>query len=413
MRRAVAGRAVLGVADQMMPAPNQIILGHNLLVLRTWPDACMDSCVVDPPYGLKFMGKAWDADVPKAIIWKQVLRVLKPGGHLLSFFGTRTYHRGVCAIEDAGFEIRDQIGYCYGSGFPKSLDISRAIDKAAGAKRKVIGKDQYANRGAGINGATFKMANSTSAKRGDITAPSTDAAKQWSGWGTAIKPAWEPIVLARKPIKGTVAENVIKHGTGGLNVDGCRIGNDEMKCAKSDGTFKSANLAMACHNTGRVNAGIKTGRWPANLIHDGGPEVLDLFPGEGDKSAARFFYCPKASRTERDAGCTTMPRAVLARSCQAIAEAERGNVVEHEAGAFNQARLVYNDHATVKPLSLMRYLCRLITPPGGLVLDPFVGSGSTAIAAMQEGFQYLGIDSDSKSVEIAKARLAHWSTHND
>ena len=141
MRRAVAGRAVLGVADQMMPAPNQIILGHNLLVLRTWPDACMDSCVVDPPYGLKFMGKAWDADVPKAIIWKQVLRVLKPGGHLLSFFGTRTYHRGVCAIEDAGFEIRDQIGYCYGSGFPKSLDISRAIDKAAGAKRKVIGKD--------------------------------------------------------------------------------------------------------------------------------------------------------------------------------------------------------------------------------------------------------------------------------
>jgi len=291
------------------------ICGHNLLILKRLPDARIDAVVTDPPYGLKFMGKAWDHDVPKAALWRQVLRVLKPGGHLLSFFGTRTYHRGVCAIEDAGFEIRDMIEWVYAQGFPKSLNLPGGI-------------------------------------------------------GTGLKPSHEPIVLARKPLEGTVAGNVLKHGTGGMNVDGCRIGDAK--------------------------------RWPANLIHDGSPEVLACFPQAGKESAARYFYCAKASRAERDAGCEKMEAKQIYNCDNSWGGLEIFGTTD---GGRSPAR---NNHATVKPLALMRYLCRLITPPGGLVLDPFCGSGSTCVAAMQEGFSWLGIDRDAHSIEIAEARMAHW-----
>lgn len=370
----------------MKPPTDSIICGHNLLILKQWPDACVDAVVTDPPYGLKFMGKAWDHDVPKVALWREVLRVLKPGGHLLSFFGTRTYHRGVCTIEDAGFEIRDQIGWAYGSGFPKSLDISKVIDRRAGFWRGKAGKPISSN--CAMSGPNYA--------RTDKGKPVSTAAKQWSGWGTALKPAWEPIVLARKPLEGRVIDNVLKHGTGGLSVDGCRVGTDNTECRHHTAGIWNSEAENNVH-------GSKCGRWPANLIHDGSPEVTELLG-----AARRFFYCAKASRAERNAGLDECEDAVLARSCQAIAECKRGNVVGRESGAFNKARVVKNNHPTVKPLALMRYLCRLITPPAGVVLDPFCGSGSTCIAAMQEGFHYIGIEREAAFVEIAEARLNHW-----
>jgi site-specific DNA-methyltransferase (adenine-specific) len=276
------------------------------------PDCSVDAIVTDPPYGLSFMGKKWDYDVPSVDVWAECLRALKPGGHLLAFAGTRTQHRMAVRIEDAGFEIRDMIAWVYGSGFPKSLNL----------------KDE------------------------------------WQGWGTALKPALEPITVARKPLVGTVAENVLQHGTGAINVDGGRV---------------------------------EGGRWPANFIHDGSEEVVGLFPQSnggafpkksniptgkhydggwgavdnkertemGSGSAARFFYCAKASK------------------------ADRGE----------------NHHPTVKPTDLMRYLCRLVTPPNGIVLDPYNGSGSTGCAAVLEGFQYIGIEREAEYIAISEKRI--------
>ncbi len=338
----------------------QLHHGDCLEVLRTMPDASVDSVVTDPPYGLAFMGKRWDYDVPSVEIWYECLRVLKPGGHLLAFAGTRTQHRMAVRIEDAGFEIRDMIAWVYGSGFPKSLDVSKAIDKAAGAERtEIIGKS--ARHGGGIvgNGSSYEVSPEVPM----LYAPATDAAQQWAGWGTTLKPALEPITVARKPLAGTVAANVLEHGTGALNVEGCRVG----------------------------------GRWPANLIHDGSEEVVaGLFPQSkdgvagkrsgvahvtlhglaacdepwggygGEGSVARFFYCAKASKANRDDG---------------------------------------NNHPTVKPTDLMRYLCRLVTPPGGIVLDPFMGSGSTGKAAMLEGFGFIGIEREAAYRAIAERRI--------
>ena len=314
-------------------------------MLRTLPDCSVDSVVTDPPYGLSFMGKKWDYDVPSVEVWKECLRVLKPGGHLLAFAGTRTQHRMAVRIEDAGFEIRDMIAWVYGSGFPKSHNL----------------KDE------------------------------------WQGWGTALKPALEPITVARKPLKGTVAENVLAHGTGAINVDGCRVGTEGGETHK--GGFQKSYVG---DKVDYENHGVQTnltpkGRWPANLIHDGSEEVVGLFPvtgaskatprnngefksvakgrdlphvtfGHDDNggSAARFFYCAKASKRDRDEG---------------------------------------NTHPTVKPTDLMRYLCRLVTPPDGIVLDPFMGSGSTGKAAMLEGFEFIGIEREAEYVEIAKARI--------
>jgi site-specific DNA-methyltransferase (adenine-specific) len=347
-------------------------LGNCLDTLKLMADSSVDSIVTDPPYGLSFMGKKWDYDVPSVEIWAECLRVLKPGGHLLAFAGTRTQHRMAVRIEDAGFEIRDVIAWVYGSGFPKSLDVSKAIDKAAGAEREVVGRnpnDRDANSAIDFNGKG----------NGFITAPATEAARQWQGWGTALKPALEPITVARKPLGGTVAANVLEHGTGALNIDGCRVG------------------------------GVESGRWPANLIHDGSDEVLAGFPvtksgaltggtneyQSSEGSAARFFYCAKASKKDRDAGLEGFE--------EKAAPASSGNRLER-MGSKSGPRA--NIHPTVKPTDLMGYLCRLVTPPGGIVLDPFMGSGSTGKAAVREGFRFIGCEMSPEYMAIADARIA-------
>jgi site-specific DNA-methyltransferase (adenine-specific) len=345
--------------------------GDALAVLRKMPSDSMDSIVTDPPYGLAFMGKKWDYDVPDEAIWRECLRVLKPGGYLLAFAGTRTQHRMAVRIEDAGFEIRDLIAWVYGSGFPKSLDVSKAIDKAAGAD------------------------------------PATDAARQWHGWGTALKPAMEPVTVARKPLVGTVAANVLTHGTGALNIDGTRIQTSAVDFAKlfagvdairKRGGVMGNSWANRSDLSG-ANPANPLGRWPANLIHDGSDEVMELFPQAGGGSVARFFYCAKANQKERDAGCDAVkqkPRDETRR------EGDPGGDNPRNRGANPRS----NHHPTVKPVALMRYLCRLVTPIGGVVLDPFAGSGSTGIAALAEGMQFIGIEREAEYVQIAKSRLA-------
>lgn len=392
----------------------KIVQGDCIEVMKAMDECSVDSIVTDPPYGLRFMGKKWDYDVPETAVWAECLRVLKPGGHLLAFGGTRTIHRLVCNIEDAGFEIRDMIAWVYGSGFPKSLDVSKAIDKAAGAEREVVGsytvgdtaaKGKHKGRAAAASDEGSAIGCS---KELAITAPATDAARQWQGWGTALKPALEPITMARKPLIGTVAENVLEHGTGGLNVDGCRVASPDNPTALRRSYGYSANTEKAADSEARgalrdrsdpakraaPHPSDNLGRWPANLIHDGSDEVVSLFPSSragresqergvggiwsgvsttpcgpqyGDSgSAARFFYCAKASSSERGEG---------------------------------------NIHPTVKPIALMRYLCRLVTPEGGIVLDPFAGSGTTILAAKDEGFGAIGIELNHEYAEIAIRRM--------
>ena len=424
----------------------KVLQGNCLVRLRELPDNSVDSIVTDPPYELGFMGKAWDKSgiANDVKMWAECLRVLRPGGHLLSFGGSRTYHRMACAIEDAGFEIRDQIMWLYGSGFPKSLDVSKAIDKVAGAERAIVGDNPRAKQQTGQK--------STVALAGDrnqnlyLTAPATDAARQWDGWGTALKPAHEPICAARKPIEGTVAANVLKHGTGALNVDGCRVGTEERtysgsgaQPSKLENHGKGDSGVGLMDGSGRDLQFTVTGRWPANVIHDGSDEVLSCFPDSkgqrGDLightkdrelpngcfgkmapaldhparndsgSAARFFYTAKTSKAERELGCEDLTLVPLAYSCQAQAEVKRGNVEHAGNSGINTVKMRGNNHPTVKPLALMRYLCRLVTPPGGVILDPFTGSGSTGVAAFKEGFGFIGIELKPEYVVIANARL--------
>jgi len=502
----------------------KIIHGDCLDVLRTLPAASVDSVVTDPPYGLAFMGKRWDYDVPSVEVWAECLRVLKPGGHLLAFAGTRTQHRMAVKIEDAGFEIRDMIAWVYGSGFPKSLDVSKAIDKTAGSSGErgpmKRGGERLARLADGRRNGDGRWGDESGRDPFTYIA-TTAAARQWSGWGTALKPALEPITVARKPLVGTVAENVLAHGTGAINVHGCRIsaltgqrpdatstawapeknlcdscaglaespakpgtpatrgssagspavpttsgkgeiaradtGKADTGCSvglfpEEPATDRTADSSLSTGALGRMHTGQSrqatksttstatdsttdlricaacgcsitdqgisgstlasqtatpstpagqgsgaAGRWPSNFIHDGSDEVVGLFPnvkagvavrhrsggknchsdtdkppmddmGYGDSgSAARFFYCAKANKRDRGDG---------------------------------------NNHPTVKPTDLMRYLCRLVTPPGGTVLDPFMGSGSTGKAALLEGFRLIGIEREAEYVEIARARIA-------
>ncbi|MFK1397323.1 DNA-methyltransferase [Pseudomonas aeruginosa] len=417
-----------------MELPYRLHLGDCLQVLKTFPDNSFDSVVTDPPYGLTtnkkggtgvasinldspygrsrigtgngaggFMGMKWDSDVPPVEVWAECLRVLKPGGYLLAFAGTRTQHRMALRIEDAGFEIRDMIAWVYGSGFPKSKNL--------------------------------------------------DGDRQ--GWGTALKPALEPITVARKPLVGTVAANVLAHGTGALNIDACRIPTDETLRAGSGGIpcrhdehvprtrSGEASAERRYIETGGTNFAMKpgprggdaAGRWPANLIHDGSEEVVALFPestsgamksgtqraaqdGPGSVcygtyggnttsrdieassgSAARFFYCAKASRKDRNEGCEHMERKPLHWSSGS-----------QNPGSFQSDgtdKTSQNNHPTVKPTDLMAYLVRLVTPPGGKVLDPFTGSGSTGKAAVREGFKFVGIEREPPYLAIAEARIAH------
>lgn len=382
--------------------------GDCLEVMKELADNSIDSIVTDPPYGLSFMGKDWDYGVPGIPFWKEAIRVAKPGAHLLAFGGTRTYHRLACAIEDAGWEIRDCIMWVYGSGFPKSMDVSKAIDKMMGAERTQIigvkaGHENFINRenhplNGGWDGPWAHDAEAVKKCHSEF-APATPEAAEWNGWGTQIKPACEPIVIARKPLEGTVAANVLKYGTGAINIDGCRVPTEEAIVVHSPARKTLLDSGHKDLGTWENNKG----RFPANLIHDGSNEVLALFPdtgksrgggmhtkGVGDNkfgnpygafsageptdavgfgdtgSAARFFYCAKASRSER--------------------------------GSFN-------DHCTVKPVALMCYLVRLVTCKGGIVLDPFMGSGTTGIAALQEGMNFIGIEKDPHYYEIAQRRI--------
>lgn len=422
--------------------------GDCLDVIKAMPDNSIDSIVTDPPYGLSnhstkeitdclqawilgkeyhqkktgFMGHSWDGWVPGPEVWRECLRVLKPGGYLLAFAGTRTMDLMSMAIRLGGFELRDNIGYAHeeesevggapimawahGNGFPKSLNVSKAIDKAAGADRKVIGQRKHPTLR-----DQDKLAEQAGAAHGgnnwnrewDLTDPTTEAAKKWEGWGTALKPAWEPIIIARKPLQGTVAENVLKYVTGALNIEACRV--------ESEGS-------------------VLNGRFPANLVHDGSDTVVSLFPESkgqlaktsisqftnmkthvyGDRkrctdpvsprgdagSAARFFYCAKTSSKDRHEGCGTAHSGI-----------PHGSTYRQIENLRNAGQLKGNNHPTVKPTPLMRYLVRLVTPPGGTSMDPFVGSGSSGKAAILEGFSFIGIDKDESSCEIAEARCAY------
>jgi DNA modification methylase len=413
----------------------------------------VDAIVTDPPYGLAsgptttledatsgrgFMGKEWDRGVPGVTFWAEALRVAKPGAYLLAFGGTRAFHRMAVAIEDAGWEIRDCCCWVYGSGFPKSLDASKAIDRAAGATREVkpwlASEVASATNANGLKGGYtgnqqcpqcgLWQFSPTPCQCPRDNGPQTPEASAWQGWGTALKPAWEPILMARKPLEGTVAANLLKHGTGAINVDGCRIGAGERPQIERSNQYRPDNFDLP---SGSKSAGTTTqGRWPANFMHDGSPEVLAGFPadrpgmsagGEGRRdasmfgvggvskpehyradggSAARFFYCAKTSTADREEGC------------EELAEVRRtdGRETEHHVPNLRTTS-ARNHHPTVKPTELMRHLVRLVTPPNGLVLDPFMGSGSTGKAAILEGARFAGCDLDPAYLEIAAARIAY------
>jgi DNA modification methylase len=569
----------------------ELHLGDCRDVLRTLPDNSVDSIVTDPPYELGFMNKRWDSTgiAYDVNVWRECLRVLKPGGHLLAFGGSRTYHRLACAVEDAGFEIRDQIMWVYGSGFPKSLDVSKAIDKAAGAERKVVGRNPHYSPGRKEFGVMQSVGDTRNNDRpcfnepdaperaASVTAPATPDALRWQGWGTALKPAHEPLVLARKPLIGTVAANVLKWGCGALNIDGCRVDHDEPMKTTVRSAPRYSGRTMANGIVGGIQSTVASaaplGRWPANVIHDGSDEVVAEFAKAGNAgalapvrgtepsqpaknvygeygrhvgtfygdsgSAARFFYCAKASKRDRDEGLedglewldsielvdydgsiyslsevllwesrdqspstALNGEALLVRGTSGDTTPERsGNgsctisygkplmaqsltgirfttstgtrktiasktlnslpvsntsdcteaaietlmacglsPVESVAcislwrlittsagmayrpgaksvakptplqisgsGALRQ-RLARNIHSTVKPTALMRYLCRLVTPPGGVILDLFMGSGSTGKAAVLEGFGFVGIEKEAEYLAIAERRIEH------
>lgn len=351
----------------------KLLLGDCLQKLKELEDNSVDSVVTDPPYELGFMGKGWDSSgiAFNKEVWEQCLRVLKPGGHLLAFGGTRTYHRMTVAIEDAGFEIRDCIFWCYGSGFPKSHNIGKAVDKILGNEREVVGENPN-HRESKETDKTWQ--NQLHTSDGTITKGNSP----YEGWGTALKPAHEPIVMARKPFKGSVAENVLKNGVGGINVDACRIDtNDYLGGGTMGGMFGNGKEAS------KPEAG-SIGRFPANVILDEeAGKILDEQSGTLNKSyeansggASRFFYCPKASKKDRNEGDIT------------------------------------NQHPTVKPTDLMAYLIRLVTPKGGTVLDPFMGSGSTGKASVREGMNFIGIEREKEYMEISKARIEHEQNKN-
>ena len=359
--------------------------------MKEMPDNSVDSIVTDPPYELGFMGKSWDASgiAFNVDVWQEALRVLKPGGHLIAFSGSRTYHRMAVAIEDAGFEIRDQIMWVYGSGFPKSHNVSKGIDKAAGAKREVVGIAKGA-------GSSNTESLGVYQSQFEATSPATPAAKQWDGWGTALKPAHEPMVLARKPLIGTVANNVLTYGTGGLNIDASRVEGEVPSVPMAEWT-RSGTTGSSDKRSGEMSQPHSQGRWPANFIHDGSDEVNDLL-GE----PARFFYCAKASKRDRNEGLEGFApiRKVFMATKNGTGEPSKGlERFTTEPSA--------NFHPTVKPTDLMRYLCRLVTPPNGIVLDPFMGSGSTGKAAMLESFDFIGIEQDSNYIKIAEARIEY------
>jgi DNA modification methylase len=428
--------------------PPRIIHADCRDALPDMPDCSVDSVITDPPYALVsivkrfgkpgsatakgdvyarasagFMGQQWDTGETAfdPAFWAEVLRVLKPGGHLLAFSGTRTYHRMACAIEDAGFEIRDQIAWTYGSGFPKSHDVSKAIDKAAGVEREVISAKAAVKRM--IPGADQHKTGTWLKQNGRLytpteTAPATEAAAQWEGWGTALKPAWEPICMARKPLVGTVAENVLQHGTGALNIDACRIATEDELRAGAGTIPCRHDPAVPRTRAGEVSAerryperggtdfamtpgprgGDVKGRWPANLAHDGSDEVLAAFPEAGGQQA------PVGPQNGAKPSVNTYGNYGPRDQFDPRGDAGSAARFFYTAKARAEDRMG-SKHPTVKPVDLMRWLCKLVTPPGGTVLDPFAGSGSTGIAAYGAGFDSILVEREAEYIEDIKRRV--------
>jgi len=445
----------------------------NVLKMMAEDEVFVDSIVTDPPYELGFMGRSWDSTgiAFQKETWELCFKVLKPGGHLLAFSGSRTYHRMAVAIEDAGFEIRDQVMWLYGSGFPKSMNIGKSLDKKLGNEREVVGtlkSKQDIRSGNYVGTAT----DTNEYSRIDI--PITEGNSEWEGWGTALKPAHEPLVLARKPLsEKSVVDNVLKHRTGGINIDECRVeGNDAKypdsnpdfrdqgrqskenmgidklsfgqtenvkrkkvvrKTRTDDSVFNNGNSSFRAEGTLYADADPR-GRFPSNVMHDGSDAVKDIFPhtksgkmkqhiegGQynvygkmyprdvetiGDEgSAARFFYCAKTSKAERNQGLDNLPTKKASsmpgrRNADDMKDSKIDNDVTDRFVTEKK-----NIHPTVKPIKLMKYLCRLITPKGGTILDPFMGSGSTGMAAKEEKFDFVGIEKEEQYFNIATARI--------
>jgi DNA modification methylase len=410
-----------------------LLLGDNIESLKALEANSVDSVVTDPPYALNFMNKKWDASVPSVDFWREVYRVLKPGGHVLSFGGTRTYHRMTVNIEDAGFEIRDQIMWLYGSGFPKSHNIGKSVDKIRGNDREVVGE----RRADDITSGNMHANNKGQSTIIDIT----KGTSEWEGWGTALKPANEPICVARKPLsEKTIVENVLRWGTGGINIDGCRVegaygtGQNEIMERDAD-IFNDGENKMTGHKK-KIMVSNKEGRFPANLILDeeagqvldeqsgptsqghwpkgktkgfgdfGGGEATYEGVGPKDKNkdkhgASRFFYQAKVGKKERNIGLDAFEDKTI-----------HDDNNKYGIDKFN-TKPKKNNHPTVKPINLMAYLCRLITPPNGIVLDPFMGSGSTGIAAKLEGFDFIGMELDEDYFKIASARVESYEKYRD
>ena len=476
----------------MIKKQAKLMLGDNIESLKKLPDNSIDSIVTDPPYGLSFMGKKWDYDVPSVEFWKEVYRVLKPGGYILSFGGTRTYHRMVVNIEDAGFEIRDQVMWLYGSGFPKSHNIGKAVDKLEGNDREVVSN--------GVDYGHSKKEDDGSGKYGfSSDYKITKGQSKYEGWGTALKPANEPICVARKPLsEKTIADNVIKWGTGGINIDGCRIGTDEWLGGggyNNKGTSKKdlddatsyatkviegefiqpegrfpANIILECicdkviksestkrkvrgklndhkensifgiggagienydyNDSGDIHtnpdcvcyqldeqsgiskssckSGVVEGK-DANVFNDGenktsGHKKKVMVGDYSDKGgASRFFYVAKVSKKERNLGLDGFEDKIIE---------GRDEGQDERSVAYKKRPIpTKNTHPTLKPINLMTYLCRLITPKGGIVLDPFMGSGSTGISALLEGFRFVGMEMDADYFKIAEARIESYEEY--
>ena len=376
----------------------------------------VESVVTDPPYELGFMGKSWDASgiAFDKKTWELAFQLLKPGGYLLAFSASRNYHRMAVAVEDAGFEIRDQIMWIYGSGFPKSLNIGMGVDKKQGNERVTVGERTR-------NVKPFDDDNGWNSNNTTGNHIYTKGNTEWEGWGTALKPAHEPIVMARKPLEGTVVDNVLEHGVGGINIDECRVGKEileEQIAGRSNkiGTFERKDMITPK----------REGRFPANVMHDGSDVVQDIFPnskgssgngnakvGETSKgaiplrrgeaplyndegSASRYFYCPKTAKSERNQGLIEFDDKQYSHD---------GRKKSIENPYQRNKSISKNSHPTVKPVELMKYLCRLVTPKGGTVLDPFMGSGSTGMAAKDEGFDFIGIEREKEYFEISEQRI--------
>ena len=405
----------------------------DILKMMIEDEVFVDSIVTDPPYHLNsiverfgkdnsapaqygtdgafkrastgFMGKEWDGgDIAfRQETWELCLKVLKPGGHLLAFSASRNYHRMAVAIEDAGFEIRDQVMWLYGSGFPKSMNVGKALDKKLGNERESFGTKL--KKAGDMRGGNYVKGGDYKSIEIEITKGNTE----WEGWGTALKPAHEPLVLARKPLsENSVVDNVLKHRTGGINIDECRVeGNTEnverkkvvRKSRTDDSVFNNGNSSFRAEGTLYADADPR-GRFPSNVMHDGSDSIKELFE---DKS--KYFYCAKTSKTERNQGLDNLPtKKASSMPGRRNADDMKDSKIDNDVtGRFVTEKK--NIHPTVKPIKLMKYLCRLITPKGGTILDPFMGSGSTGMAAKEENFEFVGIEKEEEYFNIASARI--------